>query len=394
MPNLVKRLLLGAAILAIGAFTSCKLPNPVPPPIVPNTNTATRTALSVNPSGGPAPFTTRIKVDGTDEQGSLDIKKYQAFIDLGNDGTIEETITQSTPIDVTRTFNYVGNVMIYGQCTDSGGLTDKKGLEIIVSAPSLGSPPTGTLTANPSSGEFPLTVEIKYFGTPKDGKSIANNIVQIDEDEDGSYDETISQSSPIDITRTFSRVENVRIYGQSTDSAGLVSNRENVEVTIFPRTDLVANMTLLSASYHVGSKFDYSEIVQNNTSEDIILDNSNKNNLEYRLVKEDGAVIFDNKLDESFMITLHGSGTVKFEYNNSPENNVKFTLNNAYLTFGDFNGDIIPSIFPNGFSIEATQPSYIFTESGNYHLETEAIYSRNNQNYTAVFQSPTFSVGD
>jgi hypothetical protein len=133
--SLINRIKRGICIAAAGLFlTGC--PNPIPQgPHAPNV------IVYANPNSGRAPLNTNITVDGEDADG--DITEYKLEIDEGNDGTIDYTKTQSTPINIAKTFND-GTVKIYGQCTDSTGLKNGKTVYVTLSQPSPSPQPTPT----------------------------------------------------------------------------------------------------------------------------------------------------------------------------------------------------------------------------------------------------------
>ncbi|VVB83919.1 Uncharacterised protein [uncultured archaeon] len=370
-----------AGIFSLSAFIAGCKPNPAIPTVSPNIDIAPVTNLYVNPSSGEEPLSVNIKVNGTDTNGNDDIKKYDAYIDIGNDKIIDETISQSVPIDATRTFDK-GNVMIYGQCTDSGGLKDKKGLEIIVSEKIPLNPPEAILDINPLSGERLLEVNIKLNGTGKDGKDIKLYQIEIDAKEDGIIDEIISQSVPIDATRTFDK-GNVMIYGQCTDSGNLISERANKEVVVSERADLTANITLnfsTDIGYKIGDKLNFSGIVQNNTSNEIIVDNSKKDSLEYKLLKN-GVELIHEKMNEDALLKLRPEGTIKVEYNNDL---LTFTVTNAKINYKGLEIDT-DWLDNEKYQYSSNQSSYKFAESGNYLIETDLKYSVNNNAYSVKF---------
>jgi hypothetical protein len=109
-----------------GCFEQC---TPIPPNYVPEAE------LSVAPVSVETSKDVYIDLDGTDANGHSDITNYEIDIDRGNNGTIEEIITQSSPISATRTFNNAEIVKITGKVTDSGGLTDSKSTNVTVYTP-------------------------------------------------------------------------------------------------------------------------------------------------------------------------------------------------------------------------------------------------------------------
>jgi len=363
-------------ILPLAFMVNCKffLP-PTPDPITPNTNHAPIANLSSTPESGYSPLTTNISLSGTDEDGDA-ITEYQ--VEIVN-GTIDETISQSTPIQISRTFN-VGDVKIYGQCKDDKGLSsDKKNIEVIVSEPISGDIlPTANLSVSPTSGQYPLTTNISLSGTDSDGIVVGYK-VEIDNGDDGTIDETISQSTPIsNISRTFNEAGNVKISGTVTDDKG-GKTKKSVSVNALERTDLVGNITFAS-SYNVGSKFNFSGEIQNSTNNEITIDNSIKDSLEYKLIKE-GTTVSDKKFDQSGVIILHEKGKITLDYEGD---NLTYTFFNAKVNGNDF---------LNGIPITISSPSYIFTESGQYHIETIIKYSMGAL-YQVKLDSQSFNVNN
>ena len=145
--NLKRGILIGATVASIG-LTGCQQPNNP----LPQENYKPQAVLSVNPQYGKNPLNVEIKADGTDENGNQDIKNYSLKIDVGEDGIIDETFSDSKPIDITRTFN-TGKVKIYETVTDMGGLSDEKDLEVIVSASDLPTVDLSSVNSNLIDGK-------------------------------------------------------------------------------------------------------------------------------------------------------------------------------------------------------------------------------------------------
>ena len=375
-------------ILPLAFMLNCKLFSPpASTPIDQNTNHPPVANLSVNPESGYAPLTTNISLTGTDEDGNA-ITAYKVMIDLGDDGTMDETISQSTPINVSRIFSNVGDVRIYGQCTDSNGLnSDRKNIEAIVSKLNENKLPTANLSVNPTSGQYPLTTNISLTGTDSDGTVIGYK-VEIDVGGDGKIEETINQSTPINVSRTFDDVENVTISGTITDNQG-GETKKSVSVNALERNDLAGNISFAN-SYKVGDNFTFSGTVQNSTSGDIIIDNSNKDSLEYVLIK-DGTTFLDKKFDQDARIALHNLGFIKLDYDEN-----KIYLWNADMTssIGDITwSDTWASLYPNGIPCTIPGVDFKLSKSGTYYLEAIVKYSMNGNNYHKKFISSSFSVG-
>lgn len=242
--------------------------------------------------------------------------------------------------------------------------------------PNTNHAPIANLSSTPESGYSPLTTNISLSGTDEDGDAITEYQVEI---VNGTIDETISQSTPIsNISRTFNEAGNVKISGTVTDDKG-GKTKKSVSVNALERTDLVGNITFAS-SYNVGSKFNFSGEIQNSTNNEITIDNSIKDSLEYKLIKE-GTTVSDKKFDQSGVIILHEKGKITLDYEGD---NLTYTFFNAKVNGNDF---------LNGIPITISSPSYIFTESGQYHIETIIKYSMGAL-YQVKLDSQSFNVNN
>jgi hypothetical protein len=376
---------------------------PTPAPIVSNINHPPVTNLSIEPLSGYSPLTTSISLTGTDDDGD-EIMGYKVMIDRdSNTEGYDEEISQSTPINLERTFNDIGNVRIYGQCKDEHGLnSNRTNTKIIISEEKTNKLPIAELLVNPTKGQYPLTTNISLTGTDEEDGTIGKYKLEIDIGQDGTIDETIPteggfSNEPISIERTFNDIGNVIIYGVVKDNEG-GEMRTGVNVYVSERNDLTGNISF-EESYRVGDNFFFSGIVQNNSGEDIVIDNSGKDSLEYKLLKEGIATPFLNqKVEENARINLLSpNGYIKLDYKNN-----EVVISNADVTYSD-----LPEVTWNlitlwGWADENNEyhqsiPNmeyYSFTESGRYSLETMVKYSINGSEYNQKFVSPTFIVGD
>jgi PKD repeat protein len=367
------------------ALMGCNLFKPVPPtPINPNTNNPPIATIFVNPESGYAPLTTNISLTGTDSDGDA-ITGYKVTIDLGDDGVIDETVSQLTPISIQRDFNNIGKVRVYGQCTDARGLnSNKKSVEVIVLKPIPENQlPSAELLVNPTSGQYPLTADISLTGTDSDG-TVVGYRVDIDVGGDGIVDETVSQSTPINVERTFDNVESVMVYGTVTDDKG-GETKKSVSVNVLERDDLVGNISF-GTNFHVGDYLNFIGIVQNNTAGDIIADNSIGGSLEYRLIKG-GEEKIKNTFSKEGKITLRRVGQLEMDYS---QNKLIFTLRNGKIE-GEFNVDTDWFLGERSISTTNDNP-YQFSEAGTYFMEISVNYAINNIPYHVKFTSP-FNVG-
>jgi hypothetical protein len=129
--NTIKKgISIGLAVASIAGCKPCVDTTSYPAKI----NHAPTSSLYVSATSGRIPLSVELKSDGTDKEGKSDIINYKLSIDEGNDGTIDETISQSTPIDVTRTFTKVETIKIYAECTDAEGLSDSKSTLVYASS--------------------------------------------------------------------------------------------------------------------------------------------------------------------------------------------------------------------------------------------------------------------
>jgi len=393
------------AVLPLVFMTSCDLLNnflnpKLPDQIKSNTNHSPRANLVINPESGYSPLNANIFLDGTDEDNES--MKYQVRIDYNKDGTIDEIIPaegsfSSSPIDITRTFN-TGNSIIYGTVKDSRGLKSERNIEVIVSEPTdNGNPttnilPTASLSVSPTSGQYPLTTNISLTGTDSDG-IVTGYKLEIDLGEDGTIDKRIPETgfspNPINTIEIFNSVGNARIYGIVKDNKD-GETKKSISISALERNDLTAKIDF-APSYHVGDKFNFSAEVQNNTANEITVTNSSASpNLEYKLIKEDGTLVFDKKFPYDFLIRMHKMGTIKLSYQDTT---VTTTISNVYIESKLIPPiDILPSLFPYGTSKSISDPGEQLNEAGNYYLQTIARYSMDGNNYQVTLNSEQFNV--
>ncbi len=107
-------------------------------------------------------------------------------IDVNNDGTAEQTITNCTNSSTyTHTFNQAGTYTVKLTVTDSNGGSTQRTLTLIVNTP----PVINSFTANPNSGNAPLDVTFSWDISDADGDTL---ICRIDVDNDGTWDYEIT----------------------------------------------------------------------------------------------------------------------------------------------------------------------------------------------------------
>ena len=101
-----------------------------------------------------------INLSGTDDEGVGDIQKYELNLDYDGNGTIDETISQNSPINTSKRFDIVGTAKVYGKVTDSKNESDEKTLEIRVSQIPINQPPVVNLAGVNSNALDGKQVEI------------------------------------------------------------------------------------------------------------------------------------------------------------------------------------------------------------------------------------------
>ncbi len=139
---------------------------------------------------------------------------------------------------------------------DQLGKKIKKGILIALASSVIGSsgcvypipnrpPYITTFNVSPVSGNVPLEVNIQFEGEDPDGE---NDIVEykLTIDREGtSNDEVIIHPNPINISRTFSQEEDIKIYGQITDMAEATAESKSVLVSI-DNPSLSQNLELIN----------------------------------------------------------------------------------------------------------------------------------------------------
>jgi hypothetical protein len=385
-------------IFSIGSCTLIdNLFNPkLPDPIEENINKQPTTQLVIEPSSGYEPLNTEISVEGNDEDGK--IIEYKVEIDVGADGTIDEVIKNSNPIRVERTFEK-GKHSIYGSVLDNRRGRNSKSIEVLVlEQPAIPNKlPIVNFSANPISGKVPLTTDISLNGSDEDGKIIEYK-VEIDVGADGTIDEVVKQSSPINISRTYRESGNIVIYGQVTDDKGGI-NKKNLSLTPEERGEIGANITL-KQNYKLGDKFTFDGIIQNKTSEDLTIDNySKKGSLVYRTINSlTNKTLFEEDLGNlDFSVTFYKNGKIKMEYGIIDDGieKIKYTIENSNFKVrkGEeiISWDIVPGQdFFNEFFVD--NEGEILDKAGTYKLETKIKYSIHENEYIAKFISDEFKV--
>ncbi len=109
-----------------------------------------------NPTSGDAPLTVTFSMSASDTDGT--IANWE--LDIDNDGTAEYSGSGEPPATQQHTYNDPGNFTAELTVWDDDGDTGSDTAGV-----SVNDPPTATLTANPASGDAPLTVTFTDLST-------------------------------------------------------------------------------------------------------------------------------------------------------------------------------------------------------------------------------------
>lgn len=178
------------AVARDSALVRVSAANP-PPTSPPPANQAPTATLQVSPTSGEAPLTVHGTVTGSDPDGSV----TSVSIDFDGDGTPELQATSGS-VEGDFTFDAEGTWTVRATVLDDAGATASATATVTVTAPPGGggggsgggtpppanTPPTGSLTADRTSGDATLTVTFTASGSDPDG-SVAG--LELDPD-DGS----------------------------------------------------------------------------------------------------------------------------------------------------------------------------------------------------------------
>jgi hypothetical protein len=149
------------------------------------------------------------------------------------------------------------------------------------------------------------------------------------------------------------------------------------------RRDLIANITI--RDYSVGDKFEYSWTVQNNTNKEILIDNSDRNCLEYMLMFE-GEKLESTKVDTDLMIKLQELGYFQMKHE---ANKLKTTVSNVYVEYA---GNVYNVPSPLKFSYSMDVPNSILSKKGKYQMQVRLNYELEGNKYETTFKSAEFDV--
>ena len=396
--------------------------------------------FNINPRSGNSPLESSLNLTGTDENGDEDITEYKIEIDRDKDGNIDETLTDSSPIMITRQFT--SNTNIYGTCTDSKGAIGNVGpIEIVVTQPPVEpdpivpdpiipdpiepdpvipdpvepdpiippviiNPPITSFSVGNSVGNIPLETLVSISGTKTDNEIVKYQI-GLDKNEDGNLtpDEFIIDSpnpiynKKIILTRSGTK----KFYGICIDSEGNKGINGPVNVEVNPSnqpTDLTREINFTNTPYSIGDKLTFTAQLTNNTTplNSLIVDNSNRQSLEYTLLKEIIDEVYEEVLKHPFdtevTMTFNppskrvNRGGLKFEQKN--DDNLAVTITNANVIYKG----ILLTIGDTPKTLTEKVNCYTFKQDGNFLIQTNIKYfvGEETSSRSIVLSSDNFSV--
>jgi hypothetical protein len=355
--------------------------------------------LSVSPNSGKPPLEVSIAFDGTDEDGVEDIVEYQIEIDKGRDGTIDETITGNSPINIYREFST--NSDIYGKVNDAKGATSSVGpVKVTVDETPVPNPPIPVFSISAPEGNTALeTLLLSINGIKTDAEISdykvwfdANNNLQRESNEIIMNSMTAIENKSIVVTEAGTK----RFYGICTDINGLEGITRLAEVFVNPAsqiTDMTGSVILPDAPYSVGGKLTFAAEARNNKNplSPITIDNSNHQSLRYKILRKIGQGIYEEilnkKLENEVNIILNPAGvdgivnpgSIRVEQKSDEKmyfeiKNARVTFNGLTLTFKDSPAQYIES-----------SSNHLFDKAGDYIFQTIMRYSLGDEPQTRTF---------
>ncbi|HUP20315.1 MAG TPA: PKD domain-containing protein [Gemmatimonadota bacterium] len=123
--------------------------------------------LSLDSSSGPAPLTVHATVTGSDPDGVV----VATTIDFDGDGNPDATAPGST-LEADFTYSAPGTYTVRATVRDDGGLSSSRTAIVTVTAEGPNAPPTGSLSADRTSGDADLTVTLSAAGSDPDGEIV------------------------------------------------------------------------------------------------------------------------------------------------------------------------------------------------------------------------------
>jgi len=131
----------------------------------PSENQVPICTLSANPTNGTAPLTVTFTMTASDSDGSITTWS----LDINNDGTSDYAGSGTPPSTKQHIYQTLGAYTANLTVTDNQGASSSDTIIITVSQSPQNQPPTCSLSANPISGNAPLSVIFTLSGTDPDG---------------------------------------------------------------------------------------------------------------------------------------------------------------------------------------------------------------------------------
>ncbi|NMB66581.1 hypothetical protein GYA25_00775, partial [Candidatus Woesearchaeota archaeon] len=296
---------------------------------------------------------------------------YEIKIDYDGNGTVDEEIKQTNPFVVSRKFDVLGTAKVYGKVTDSKNESDEKSLEIkILQFPLV------RLSLSINEDEIRKGESVNISLNNLNENEIKDYIISIDLNDDGSIDEVIKNSSPLNIEKRFYN-DRIRLLGEVEDKDGLKNSQS---LLINPIEDIKINFEFKD-NYNIGDYFDYRWDITNYNKDlkEIILDNSNKDSLIYEIYNKDKK-IFGFNLDQNLILKLKRDeiGKEGMFYVQTEQDRTRFGINDYCSALWQglpfwINGPFFMS-YPTG-GIKLNSP-------GDYRIELTTKYNLEGKDHT------------
>lgn len=190
--------------------------------------------FTFSPSGGDAPATIRFTPTPA---AHMVVEQYEW--DFDGDGTVD--VTDTVGRNQSRTFSKPGTYSVALKTTDSAGRTETRTKNVVIG----NAPPVVTVSATPTNGSVPLSVDFKASATDSNG--VAR--YEWDFNGDGTYDHTINGSSG-NTTFVYSTVGSFRPKLRVTDALGAATETAppSLEVRAAPANSAQATLRLSRSS--------------------------------------------------------------------------------------------------------------------------------------------------
>ena len=255
-------------------------------------------SLSASPSLGTAPLTVEFSMTATDTDGTI----TNWDLDIDNDGTPEYTGTGNPPITQEHIYTTNGTYIAKLTVTDNNGTTGTDTVTITVTPPGNQSP-TCTISAHPTKGIIPLTVNFTMTTSDPDG-TIAT--WTLDVHTDGTIEYNGSGTPPSTQQHIYHTPGNYTATLTVTDDQGATTMDTTDNILVSSEDDIPPTTTIdINPAIPNGENDWY---ISNVTVTLTGTDNHSEINATYYRIDEDNWLTYTNP----FIISQNGEHTIHF----------------------------------------------------------------------------------